>query len=52
MFSESFSVDFFQSSVANTKPVMRPRNYGKKMPAYAALGSTRCPIAFYSRRFF
>ena len=52
MFSSAYSVDFFQSSVANTRKILRPKFYGKKMPAYAALGSTRCPIAFYSERTF
>ena len=51
-FSEAFSVDFFRSSMGNTRKVMRPQYYGKRRPAYSYLGPKFCPLSFFSERTF
>ena len=50
--ADSFSIDFYQSSLMNYQKIMKPKYYGKKMPAYAALGPDFCPLSFDSVKLF
>lgn len=51
-FANSYSVDFYQSSLVQRKKVMKPDKYGAKLPAYAALGPRFCPLSFNSQKMF
>jgi hypothetical protein len=52
LFAEAYSVDFFQSSLGNYQKIMRPKYYGKKLPAYATLGPIYCPLSYFSEKMF
>ena len=52
VFENSFSVDFFRTSGNNTQPIMKPKYYGRKLPAYAYLGPDYCPLSFNSEILF
>ena len=51
-FKESYSLDFFRTSVGNKRKVLKNQYYGKRKPAYSYLGPTFCPTAFNSERIF
>ncbi len=36
----------------NYQKILRPKFYGKTMPAYAALGPDFCPLSFFSEKMF
>ena len=52
LFSNAYVVHFYGASPFFNKKVLRPKYYGKNMPAYAILGSEQCPVSFYSTKPF
>ena len=49
---DSYSIDFYHSSGQNHVNIMQPKFYGKKLPAYAYLAPTYCPVSYYSEVLF
>ena len=52
IFADSFSVDFFRSTLRNAMPVLRSNYYGATMPAYSYLGPKFCPLSYFSEKTF
>ena len=44
----SLKEDVTDSANANYKKVLRPKDYGKNKPAVTYIGSTNCPLSFFS----
>ena len=51
-FENSYSVDFYRSSLEIKKNIMKPKFYGGKLPAYAYLAPRYCPLSLHSEKFF
>merc|ERR1712086_862902 len=43
LFKDTYAVHFYASS-SPTRKILRPKFYGKKVPAYSYLGVQHCPI--------
>jgi len=52
VFKDTFSIDFFASSLKAKLKIMRPKFYGAKVPAYAYIAPLHCPISFHSEKLF
>ena len=51
LFKDTYAVHFYASS-SPTRKILRPKFYGKKVPAYSYLGVQHCPISFFSEKTF